>query len=46
MSDLDVVKACEAILVPGMIINKDKIIMSHVSQWPNEKARKAVHATQ
>ena len=34
MSELNVVKACEAIQVPGMIIIKDEIIISHVSWWP------------
>ena len=33
-SDLDVAKVCEAIQVPRMIISKEEIIMSHVSQWP------------
>ena len=34
MSDIDVVKACKAIQVPGMIISKGEIINSHVSWWP------------
>ena len=34
VSDLDVMKACKAIQIPGMIISKDEIIMSHVSWWP------------
>ena len=32
MSDLDVVKACEVIQIPGKIMSKWEIIMSHVSQ--------------
>ena len=34
VSDLDVTKACEVIQIPGMIMSKQEIIMSHVSQWP------------
>ena len=30
MSDLDVAKACEVIQIPGMIMSKWEIIMSHV----------------
>ena len=42
MSDLDVVKACEAIQVPGMKISKEKIINSHVSWWPMRGPEKQV----
>ena len=39
VSDLDVVKACEDIQVPRMIISKEEFIMSHVS-WPMKRLEK------
>ena len=32
MNDLDGTKACEVIQIPGMIMSKWEIIMSHVSE--------------
>ena len=39
-SDLDVMKVCKVIQIPGMLISKDKIIMSHMSWWPMRKLRR------